>query len=98
MQSSQGPQANVPRCTSCGSSAVTPPSVVRGSPHGVELSVRFRRRDVKGGFFSNDVETFAVSEARACLACGHVMFVLSPEALAALRAHGSNLEAMRPEP
>lgn len=61
------------------------------------LSLRFRRRGAKGGFFSSDVVTFDVSEARACLACGHVMFVLSAAALAALHAHGAELEAMASE-
>jgi hypothetical protein len=93
----QAPQAYVPRCTSCGSTSITPPTVVLGSPHGVELSLRFRRRGAKGGFFSNDVETFIVSDARACLACGHVMFVLSADALAALRAHGAELETVQAE-
>jgi hypothetical protein len=93
----QNPQAYVPRCTSCGATALTPTTHAVGSPHAVELRLRFHRRGAKTGFFGDMPEEFLVNHARVCLACGHVMFALSPQALAKLRERCAEMEPIEAE-
>ncbi len=81
-------------CTACGSPQVTPET--KFDPTEGFARVHFEIAKPKAGLFAATHESFTVDRARACLACGHVMYFLSPRTRHELERRMAELVAIPP--
>lgn len=81
-------------CTVCTSPHVTPET--KFDPSEGFAKVHFNLKTPAPGFFSESWMSLKVDRARLCLACGHVMYFLSPRARQELERRMPELEAIPP--
>jgi len=81
-----------PRCACCRSPELT--DVTRFDPTEGSSNVWFAKKDPTPGWFVSDRESFALTRARVCLSCGHVMWSLAQRELERLRDHLPQLAAL----
>jgi hypothetical protein len=90
-------ESKPPTCLACGSPHVTPETsfdTTEGDPN-----IYFETRVRPTGFLAELEDTrqrFNVDRAQVCLACGHVMFFLSPSKRRELERRMAELKPMPP--
>lgn len=90
-------ESKPPTCLACASPHVTPET--HFDPSEGDANVIFETPVRPSGFFGGleiPREHFKVNRARICLACGHVMFFLSPRIRRQIESRMAELRAVAP--